>query len=176
VHYIVELEDGETWDIDIDPEDSSKVIVDGKERRVELNQKPDGSLRAKSEGHVHDVSIRWIDGAFVVETADGRIRKAKVELAETRKFRETLGTKPSPAVIERSGELPAPIAGNVVALLVAPGAKVERGQPILIIDAMKMQNYIASPKDGNVSYHVAVGQTVRAGTPLATVEAKEKLS
>lgn len=176
MHYIVELEDGETWDVDIDPQDPSRVVVDGKECEVDLHQNSDGSLRAQAGGRLHNVSIRSVDGAFVVETPDGRIRRAKVELAETKKFRELSSKRTGAPNIERSGHLLAPIAGNVVALLVEPGAPVKRGEPIMTIDAMKMQNSIGAPKDGNVVYHVAVGQTVRAGTPLATVEAKENLS
>jgi biotin carboxyl carrier protein len=59
----------------------------------------------------------------------------------------------------------------VVRVLVAPGAEVEAGQGVIVVEAMKMQNEIKSPKKGKVSKVVAVeGATVNAGEALAIVE------
>jgi 3-methylcrotonyl-CoA carboxylase alpha subunit len=56
-----------------------------------------------------------------------------------------------------TGRLTAPMPGRVIQLLVEPGSKVRRGEPLLIIEAMKMEHTIAAPADGTVS---AVGCTV----------------
>jgi biotin carboxyl carrier protein len=61
--------------------------------------------------------------------------------------------------------------GKVVRILVAEGAEVLQGDGILIVEAMKMQNEMKSPKDGIVKeIKVAEGATVNAGDVLAVIE------
>ena len=61
--------------------------------------------------------------------------------------------------------------GRVAALLVAEGQEVRAGQGIVVVEAMKMENELPSPRDGRVtSLRVVRGQTVEAGTLLFTVE------
>ena len=61
--------------------------------------------------------------------------------------------------------------GKVVRILVAEGAEVLQGDGILIVEAMKMQNEMKSPKDGIVKeIKVAEGATVNAGDILAVIE------
>jgi 3-methylcrotonyl-CoA carboxylase alpha subunit len=62
--------------------------------------------------------------------------------------------------------------GIVVEILVAPGQTIEKGAPLLILSAMKMQNEIAAPVGGTVqTVHVATGQAVAAGAKLVTIKA-----
>ena len=68
-------------------------------------------------------------------------------------------------------ELVAPMPGNVVRILVSEMTEVEAGQGIVIVEAMKMQNEIKSPKKGIVQKLVAAeGANVNAGDVLAIVE------
>jgi biotin carboxyl carrier protein len=61
--------------------------------------------------------------------------------------------------------------GKVVRVLVAEGDTVERGQGLVVIEAMKMQNEMKSPKQGRVvSVHAVAGATVAAGEVVAVVE------
>jgi 3-methylcrotonyl-CoA carboxylase alpha subunit len=61
----------------------------------------------------------------------------------------------------------APMNGTIVALLVEPGTKVEKGQPILIMEAMKMEHSIVAPKDGVVdSFYFNAGELVDGGATL----------
>jgi biotin carboxyl carrier protein len=67
--------------------------------------------------------------------------------------------------------LRASMPGRIVRLLVAKGDTVAAHQGILVIEAMKMQNEIKSPKEGRVAdLRVAPGDTVAAGDTLATIE------
>ena len=67
--------------------------------------------------------------------------------------------------------LKAAMSGRVLRVLVADGAQVEAGQKILVIEAMKMQNEVTSPKSGTVlQVHVREGDTVGSGDLLAVVE------
>jgi 3-methylcrotonyl-CoA carboxylase alpha subunit len=65
------------------------------------------------------------------------------------------------------GRLTAPMPGKIVALLVQPGAVVERGAPLVILEAMKMEHTITAPRDGVVAeIHFAVGAVVNEGAEL----------
>jgi biotin carboxyl carrier protein len=68
-------------------------------------------------------------------------------------------------------KLVCPMPGKIVRVLVAEKAAVEAGQGIVVVEAMKMQNEIKSPKKGVVRKILAVaGASVNAGDVLAVVE------
>jgi biotin carboxyl carrier protein len=61
--------------------------------------------------------------------------------------------------------------GKVVRVLVSAGDEVAANQGVLIVEAMKMQNEVLSPKAGKVAdIRVTEGQTVNAGETLAVIE------
>ena len=67
--------------------------------------------------------------------------------------------------------LVAPMPGKVVRVMVAAGDEVGAGQGIVVVEAMKMQNEIKSPRAGRVtSLRVRTGEGVNAGAVLATIE------
>ena len=67
--------------------------------------------------------------------------------------------------------LSAPMPGKVVRILIAQGEAVRKGQGLVVVEAMKMQNELPSPKSGRVrAVRVAEGQAVNAGEPLVLVE------
>jgi geranyl-CoA carboxylase alpha subunit len=69
------------------------------------------------------------------------------------------------------GKLRASMNGRVVALLAAAGDRVEAGQPVLTLEAMKMEHVHAAPVAGRVSaVHVAVGEQLAAGLVVAEIE------
>lgn len=64
----------------------------------------------------------------------------------------------------------APVAGKVFKVEANVGASVKKGDTILILEAMKMENPIVAPEDGTVaSIDVAVGDSVESGALLATL-------
>jgi len=70
-----------------------------------------------------------------------------------------------------SGSLAAPMPGRVIKLFVETGAKVKKGQPLLILEAMKMEHTITAPADGTVKeIHYAAGEQVLEGAELIRVE------
>lgn len=79
---------------------------------------------------------------------------------------------PAPAVVDvGAGEVvSSPLPGVVVGVKVAAGDKVTKGQHLVIIEAMKMENEIAAPRDGVVAkVLVSKGASVESGAPLLTL-------
>jgi biotin carboxyl carrier protein len=65
----------------------------------------------------------------------------------------------------------APMPGKVVRILAREGTEVQAGQGIIVVEAMKMQNELKSPKQGVVQkIEVTEGATVNAGDVLVIVE------
>jgi acetyl-CoA/propionyl-CoA carboxylase biotin carboxyl carrier protein len=70
-----------------------------------------------------------------------------------------------------SGEVSAPMQGTIVKVNVAVGAAVQVGDPIVVLEAMKMENQITAEKAGTIAkVNVAAGDTVGAGDVLAVIE------
>jgi acetyl/propionyl-CoA carboxylase alpha subunit len=75
-----------------------------------------------------------------------------------------------PGAADRGGSLLAPMPGMVLRLLAEPGAAVTAGQPLVVLEAMKMEHAVAAPANGTLTeLHAAVGQQVDAGQVLAVV-------
>jgi len=71
----------------------------------------------------------------------------------------------------RAGSLAAPMPGKVIRVLAKPGTAVKRGEPLLILEAMKMEHTITAPADGVVKeVHYAAGEQVLEGALLIALE------
>ena len=69
------------------------------------------------------------------------------------------------------GRLTAPMPGKVIALLAQPGQAVKQGQPLAVMEAMKMEHTISAPRDGTVAELLhAVGDQVAEGGELLRLE------
>ncbi len=67
-------------------------------------------------------------------------------------------------------KITAPMPGKIVAVKANAGAAVKKGQVILVLEAMKMENDVVAPQDGTLaSVDVATGASVEAGSVLATM-------
>ena len=76
---------------------------------------------------------------------------------------------PKAAVPANGEKVVAPFPGLIKNLLVAEGATVKKDQPILVLEAMKMDNDIAAPCDGVVSFQVVKGANVESDAVLAVI-------
>ncbi len=81
---------------------------------------------------------------------------------------------PEPGSAVEKGSLVAPMPGNVIRLGAQAGDTVTAGQPLIWLEAMKMEHTIAAPADGVLAeLNVTTGQQVEVGAVLARVEAPE---
>jgi biotin carboxyl carrier protein len=81
---------------------------------------------------------------------------------------------PDPVTAAQAGSLLAPMPGTVVDVLAEAGDPVHAGQPLLVLEAMKMRQTIAAPAAGILTeLRVKAGQQVDTGAILAVVEAPD---
>ncbi|WP_432478109.1 biotin carboxylase N-terminal domain-containing protein [Nocardioides sp. GXQ0305] len=133
--------------------------VDG----VEVVAAGPGSVTLAEDGVSATYAVR-VDGTAV--EVDGPLGHAR--LVEQPRF-----TDPADAVA--SGSLLAPMPGTVVSVAVSVGAEVQAGQPVLVLEAMKMQHTVSAPHAGTVTeIDVRPGAQVAAGEVLAVVRAVEE--
>ena len=77
---------------------------------------------------------------------------------------------PAPVAAPAGGEsVNAPMPGNILDIKVANGAAVKKGDVLIILEAMKMENEIVAPCDGTVNVVVAKGAAVETGAVLCTI-------
>lgn len=125
-----------------------------------------GQVLVLHEGQSYGFSVEG-DENRVHLTLAGHVYSAAIE--DERERAAQLAAK---AARGGGGPVNAVMPGVVVELLVAEGDTVEEGQPLLILEAMKMQNEIGAPAAGIVqSLHVAAGTAVGAGDKLVTLGA-----
>jgi len=75
------------------------------------------------------------------------------------------------AVASGEGSVRSPLPGKIIDLRVKPGDTVSRGQPLLVLEAMKMEHTLAAPADGKVkNVRYAVGEQVPEGAELVEFE------
>ncbi|HEY8561315.1 MAG TPA: biotin/lipoyl-containing protein [Pyrinomonadaceae bacterium] len=81
------------------------------------------------------------------------------------------GSKASGGAADGIAEIKTAMPGKLVRVLVSEGAEIKQGEGVLVVEAMKMQNEMKSPKDGVVKeIRFAEGATVNAGDVLAVIE------
>jgi 3-methylcrotonyl-CoA carboxylase alpha subunit len=117
---------------------------------------PDGALALALDGVGR--RVRVLDhGCEIAVFIDG----------ESWRFEEIDPLAPPAADDLSAGKLTAPMPGRVMRLLVEPGVKVRRGEPLMVIEAMKMEHTITAPADGVVAaVRFAVGELVEEGAEL----------
>ncbi len=141
-----------------------RVSVDGRERVVDSRQTGAGTFSLLIEHATAEVSVVSRGEEFAVAVA-GRTHHLRL-LDERRSRRHARGGE-----TDGAREVRAAMPGKVVAVLVEAGAAIERGQGLLVIEAMKMENEIAAPRTGTVTeLRVRPGQAVEAGEILARID------
>ncbi len=157
---------GDPREIELRPEaDGFVLLLDGAERSVE------GTVglvtRALVDGKPVEASVRRERDSIVVELHgrryEYRTRDARAPKIVRRRHEETA-----------RGEIHAPMPGLVVEILTALGDRVEAGRPLVVVEAMKMQNALPAPLSGKVTgVSVTTGTPVESGALLLTITPDE---
>jgi biotin carboxyl carrier protein len=163
-----------------------EIQIAGKTRAVELTRAPNG-WQASLDGVALDIDAAEISpGVFSIllngQSHEVRIAAApdgtltlqdgphewKAQVIDPRAWR---GRRHGAAEVEGRQQIVAPMPGKVVRVLVKVGDQVEAGQGLLVVEAMKMQNEVRSPKTGKVEKLSAKeGQAVNSGDTLAWID------
>jgi biotin carboxyl carrier protein len=162
-----------------------EVLIDGKSHRLELSRADEG-WDCKLDGRTvpldavlarRDVLSILIDGkAYEVKrertATDMHLWVGPVRYAAELRDPRSLRSRKADAGDEHGlKKLVAAMPGKVVRVLAAQGTQVEAGQGVIVVEAMKMQNEMKSPKKGVVQRILAAeGAAVNAGDVLAIVE------
>ncbi len=171
-----------TFEVEIQGRTQDRHHREPRRRRSE-----GGRFRATLDGVCQDVHVRATDlGLFLTHHADGRsVDVALTErsggewllqfphvtltaVVDGRRFRRGGG---GPAPVAGEQRVTAPMPGRVVRIMVKAGDEVAVRQGLVVVEAMKMENELASPKAGRVK-EVAVteGMSVESGRLLVIVE------
>jgi 3-methylcrotonyl-CoA carboxylase alpha subunit len=170
------------WRLNADYHHAITFVDGGRLVRVVAHWRPDGLVLELPGGRLPVRGERRRADDLVVDLGGARVRATVVRsgddlvvMTEGRGHR--LRVHDPDAAAERdvdTGNLAAPMPGKVIAVMVEAGATVKKGQPLLILEAMKMEHTVTSPRDGRVAeVRFGEGALVSEGTQLLTLEAEE---
>jgi biotin carboxyl carrier protein len=162
-----------------------QAIVDGADHELEIEELSAETYRVKLGGHSYDVDLRKTHGSSFLALVGNRAFDFSVSaegddllmISRHGVNRVTLvdkrrrGQAGAGRVITGRVELKAMMPGRVVNVLVKAGDEVAADQGVLVVEAMKMENELKTPKAGKVlEIRVSVGQAVEKGEVLAVIE------
>jgi biotin carboxyl carrier protein len=167
-----------------------EIEIGGRTRTVAIEKAASGMYRVALDGQAHELdAVRvGVHGLSLLDRTTGAIRELQVTpTAIHGELLITLGGRVVAAAVNgrrtrRGGgdasagthgeqTIIAPMPGRVVRVLVGPGDEVAVRQPVIVVEAMKMENELRSPKAGRVKdVNVAPGTSVEAGRILVVIE------
>ncbi|MBO4234887.1 MAG: biotin/lipoyl-binding protein [Firmicutes bacterium] len=116
--------------------------------------------RVNVNGTTYEVELEDITGGAPASAAPIQSAPAAAQQAA-----------PAPAAPGAGETITAPMPGNILKVNVENGSAVKKGDVLMILEAMKMENEIMSPMDGTVtSVTVNAGATVESGAVLCTIQ------
>lgn len=139
-------------------------------------------FKFKIRGNTYDVEIKEFEDNIAQIEVNGTMYEVEVEQKETARsktpklVRSQVQTRRSDSKIKktvsnRATPVKAPLPGNIFKLLVKEGDEVKKGDKIMIMEAMKMENSVLAEKDGRIkSIKVKEGDSVLQNDLLAEIE------
>lgn len=162
-----------------------KAIVGEREEEL-LLKIGDGHVSAAIGDRVYDLDVRQIEPDGYMFFLNTNVHECRVSASNSTFEVSIHGRNYSVTIVDpkrlRSGqnsdrhhhgvaEILAPMPGKVVRVQTETGSTVEKGAGVIVVEAMKMQNEMKSPRAGIVvSINVQAGDTVNAGDVLAVIE------
>ena len=148
-----------------------KAITGDIEQEVTL-QLVEGRVQAQIGARRYDIEAREIDnGSYLLFVGDRVVEcrvDERIKVVDPKRLRSGQN---SGGHHHGAAQIVAPMPGKVVRVHVEEGATVEKGAGVVVVEAMKMQNEMKSPRAGVVvTVNVKPGDTVNAGDVLAVLE------
>jgi biotin carboxyl carrier protein len=156
--------DGKPWKVAVEPNESKRYEITVKGRRRILDVvwiDPDTISIVDSETHqAHRIEVGRAPRGSREVRVDGARFTAVVEAKRGRASDPVSG----------DGRIVAPMPGRVVRVMVAAGDRVTARQPVVVVEAMKMENELRAPHDGVVrTVSVSAGTAIEAGAELLVI-------
>jgi len=141
-----------------------KINIAGKTYDVEVGDISKSPVQVSVDGTLYQVEIPQSAGDRAVGVQDNVAPKPVAPAAAPAVSRPSIPDSLDDGVVR------SPMPGRILSVNVSVGDTVKKGQPIFILESMKMENTIASSIDGTVtSVHVAVSDSVQHGQTLAEI-------
>jgi len=163
MEYQIKIEDR---DIEIE-KNANEFLVDGKPSPYRI-EKQDGLYFIYTETEVKTVKVIEKHGDEIILDINGKVVQVGVK-DHIAMMLEKLGIdNTTESVIN---EVKAPMPGVIMSIVVEVGQEIKKGDPLLILEAMKMENMIKSPTDGIIrSVSIEKGQSVEKGETLISFD------
>ena len=144
------------------------AVIDGRKYELEASQPEPNVYLLKYENKVYEIFVSPNEKAGEPYQVRSGTQELEIKLIDPKRLR---GTGSSDALADGLAEVKTAMPGKVVRILVEKGAEVKKGEGVVVVEAMKMQNELKSPKDGIVKdIRIAEGATVSAGDVLLSIE------
>ncbi len=144
------------------------AVIDGEHFEIEVSYPEPNVLLIKKDGRIYEAFVSPTSDVNASTLVSVNGEDVEVRLVDPKKLR---GAGKQGASEEGRVEIKTAMPGKVVRILLAAGSVVEKGDGVLVVEAMKMQNELKSPKSGVVKeIRVAESDTVATGDVLAMIE------
>lgn len=139
-----------------------------KEYKFKINGKDYNVAIGEAEGKILHVNVNG--AAYEVELEKEPVAAAPQQVVQA-PVASAPESKPAAAAPAGSGEkVNSPLPGVIVEVSVKEGQKVSAGQKVAVLEAMKMENEIAAPREGTVTaVYVSKGDSILEGAPIVSI-------
>lgn len=142
--------------------------IDGRVYELEADEVEPNVYLLKHENKIYQIFVSPGKNASDASQVNLGANNFEIKLADPKRLRSGVGAG---GAAGGAAEIKTAMPGKVVRVLVEPGAEIRQGEGVIIVEAMKMQNEMKSPKDGIVKeIRANEGATVNAGDVLAVIE------
>ena len=155
-----------TYSVTLNTEDHSFTLNDSSDKYEFVEQNGRYLLRVGTK--LYKIDNVGYDGSVITFSINGKWTSVQVK-DEQELLLDRLGFKSGDAAGE--GILKSPMPGKILDIMIAEGDTVTKGQPLAILEAMKMENELKAPIDGTVvSIQVEAGQSLEKNSPILELE------
>ena len=160
----------EKHEIEVARGDGSRLTatIDGRAYELEVSEPEPNIYLFKHENRIYQIFVSPNEKSGEPYAVSVGNRNYEIKIFDPKRLR---GIGASGEQAEGVSEIKTAMPGKLVRVLVDIGTEVLKGDGILVVEAMKMQNEMKAPKDGTVKeIRFAEGATVNAGDVLAIIE------